>query len=288
MAAAQSATSEWYIRLLIYIGGVLSTVAGSWVSSKIHVYHDSRKTHLEDIKLNVLAPIRIELESFESFVFLRQPLFSVEHTTIKYHADAPLTESPIEGERVLTPAFPSGWLFRGTEPALRVDASKNHFPELATQLNKFIQDWTLYIAEVQIRLQRLADQILAVSGLPQFPNRQEAWPSPFVDYLELAVFLHMRCFGFPTSKLQVQRPSGASYSVLENDGKKMYAVGSEPQLTAFLDELNALFNSERAAVQQLLSQGPKIQQEFVHAKSLLDFAIASQRLRNRCDLVTFF
>src|ERR1035441_7589211 len=79
----QPASIEWVIRLLVYVVGVATTIVGSWVSSKIHAYHDSRKAHLEDIKSSVLVPIRKELERFEPFLFQRTPLFSVERGTTK-------------------------------------------------------------------------------------------------------------------------------------------------------------------------------------------------------------
>jgi hypothetical protein len=43
--------------ILAYVGGVASTIVGSWVSSKIHVYQDNKKAHLEDIKQKVLVPL---------------------------------------------------------------------------------------------------------------------------------------------------------------------------------------------------------------------------------------
>src|SRR5258708_11743681 len=49
--------TEWLIRVLAFVGGVASTVVGSWVSSKIRVFHDNRKAHLEDLKQRVLIPL---------------------------------------------------------------------------------------------------------------------------------------------------------------------------------------------------------------------------------------
>lgn len=50
-------SAESLIRFLAYLGGVASTLVGSWVSSKIHGYHENRKVHLEDIKQKVLSPL---------------------------------------------------------------------------------------------------------------------------------------------------------------------------------------------------------------------------------------
>jgi hypothetical protein len=288
-AALQSVSSEWLIRLLLYIGGIATTIVGSWVSSKIHVYHDSRKAHLEDIKSNVLLPIRKELEEFEPFVFNRQPLFSLAHTTTKYHENAPLTESSVEAERMLSAAFPTGWLFRGTEPALTQDVRTTHLPEVMEAVSKFVKNWALYTGECQFRLSRLAKEILERSGLPQFPNKDATgWPQPLVMHLDLAVLIHTRSFGFPTSALKLQHMSGSDLWTLQSDDGTGYAFGLEEQVKILLDNLNALLISENATGQELLNQNLNIQEEFVRVRGLLDSAIASHRLRKKCDLVSFF
>lgn len=114
------------------------------------------------------------------------------------------------------------------------------------ELNKFIQDWMLYTAECQVRLRGLAERILKISCLPQFPNPQ-GWNQPFVMHLDLAVLLHMRCFGFPTSSLTVLHSTPDSvYSSIESDSRTKYAVGPEEQLRTLLEDLNALPSSENA------------------------------------------
>ena len=272
--------------LLAWIGGAASTVAGSWFTNKIHLYYESRRAHLEDIKTNVLMPIRKELGEYEVFVFNRQPLFSVMHTTTGYRDDVPLTESPLQAERVLTPAFPTGWLFRGTEPALTEDVRTNHFPDAAAALNQFVMDWASYTGECQFRVRRLANEILERSGLPKFPNAEATeWPSPYVMHLDLALLVYMRCFRFATSTLTVQHVSGSNYSSISSDNSMVYAIGPEELLNKQLECLNALLSSERQTAERLLNQVIKLQEQFARVRRLLDLAIASHRLRKRCDLV---
>ena len=62
-ALLQSRMMRWPVAptaksLLIYVGGVVTTIFGSWVSGKLRVYDDSRKAHLDDIKQKVLIPLR--------------------------------------------------------------------------------------------------------------------------------------------------------------------------------------------------------------------------------------
>ena len=66
---------EWLIRLLAFIGGAGSTVVGSWLSSKIRVYHDNRKSHLEDLKQKVLTPFSDATgESFQRLLSHESPV----------------------------------------------------------------------------------------------------------------------------------------------------------------------------------------------------------------------
>jgi hypothetical protein len=58
---AVSPSVESLVRLLIYVGGAATTLVGSWASSKIHVYQESRKAHLEDIKQKVCSPSVMDL-----------------------------------------------------------------------------------------------------------------------------------------------------------------------------------------------------------------------------------
>jgi len=47
--------------LLAFVSGVATTVAGSWISTKIHVYHEDARVHLEELKQKVLVPISVVL-----------------------------------------------------------------------------------------------------------------------------------------------------------------------------------------------------------------------------------
>jgi hypothetical protein len=69
---------EWLVRLLVFIGGVASTVVGSWVSNKIRVCHDERKAHRDDLKKQVLVPLHEGLHRhFRPLVFNLKPVVFV-------------------------------------------------------------------------------------------------------------------------------------------------------------------------------------------------------------------
>jgi hypothetical protein len=292
-ATPQAASVEWAIRLLAYIGGVLSTIGGSWITSKIHTYHESKNAHLEDIKNNVLVPIRKELESFNPFVFHRMPMFCVTRGNTTYHDNAPVTELPTEEGFLLSAVFPTGWLFRGTEPALTEDVGRSHFPEVTEALNTFVQHWVLYSGECQSWVTRMATEILEGSCLPGFPNlspnpaAEPGFAPPYVMHYKLAIFVYERLFGLPTSALQVGR-LGETGSWAIDGASTTLAQGQKERLEELLEQLNDLLDSQRSVAERLLSQALELQQEFTQVSRLLHFAIASRRLRRRCDLVTFF
>ncbi len=82
--------------------------------------------------------------------------------------------------------------------------------------------------------------------------------------------------------------SGSDLWSIQSDDGTRYAFGLEEQVTTLLDNLNALMISENASCQELGNQAANLQEEFTRVRALLDFAIASHRLRKKCDLVGFF
>jgi hypothetical protein len=44
--------------LIGWISGIVATVIGSWLASKIRVYHDSKRSHHDELKSKVLTPLR--------------------------------------------------------------------------------------------------------------------------------------------------------------------------------------------------------------------------------------
>src|SRR5271163_3373566 len=53
----QPQNAERLVRLLVWIGGVVATAVGAWVTSKIRVYQDHQKEHHDDLKRRILTPL---------------------------------------------------------------------------------------------------------------------------------------------------------------------------------------------------------------------------------------
>src|SRR5713226_7058340 len=98
MGFVQPQTAERLVKLLVWIGGVSATALGAWVTSKVRVYHDERKAHLDDLKKRVLIPLRNGLEQhFRGLVFHLRPVVSVQMAaTTHFDEKAKATEEPTE------------------------------------------------------------------------------------------------------------------------------------------------------------------------------------------------
>src|ERR1700690_2374262 len=97
----------WFYALLGWVGGAASTVAGSWVSSKIQVYHAHRTVHLEALRDKVLIPLRAGLnEQLAQFLNQTLPVISVLPTTQHFKERATATEEPTYIARMIVADFP--------------------------------------------------------------------------------------------------------------------------------------------------------------------------------------
>src|SRR5579864_6467313 len=96
-------SAESLIRFLAYLGGAATTLVGSWVSSKIHVYQDNRKAHLEDIKQKVLIPLRDALANqYSTLANHQSPAVLEEWGNRRRREAASVTEHQSEDGPLLT------------------------------------------------------------------------------------------------------------------------------------------------------------------------------------------
>jgi hypothetical protein len=114
-------------KLLIWIGGIVTTIAGSWIASRIRVYEDSRNNHREELKQKVLEPLQEVLKN--QFV---DPSFSVEWDEQRYDPTVRAHEQPVTMGPVLFVSDPGLTASVLCEPALAEDARQNHHKELMT------------------------------------------------------------------------------------------------------------------------------------------------------------
>ena len=273
----------WSYALLGWMGGVASTVAGSWISSKIQVYHAHKIVHLEALRDKVLIPLRAGLkEHLVPFLNHNLPVVSVLPIDQQFKANATSTEEPTYSARLIVADFPFGRIFREIEQALLEDARDRHFVELITTLDAFCKDWTDYARDCQQWVSGMAAQIADASGLPVFLTQHGR---EYLMNCELANFVHLRLYHFPTSSLR--RETDRDHCILVG-GSQTLAVATESEVEGLISVVDSLLESEKGRAAAFENTRTALQARFDELSAKLDLAIASRRLHHRCDLVSFF
>jgi len=293
-ALLQSRMMRWPVAptaksLLIYVGGVVTTIFGSWVSGKLRVYDDSRKAHLDDIKQKVLIPLRDGLlEHYGPLVSHRSHVVIEKWGVRQRRENVSVTEYPNEDGPLLDKTVPD--ILASTDQALFVDAKQRHFRKLVEQTEQFLTAWEAYANECHAWVLRLSDEILSESKLPTHPVPHA---SPYVMHYRLGVFVYRRLFRSLDFVLHKREPSNwvkgtvsSTWSIDGFDGQP--AQGTEQQIDALLSSLDVLMKREKDAADRFLEKALVLEKHLASVTSELNYAIAARRLHKRCDLVSFF
>jgi len=271
--------------LLIWIGGVIATIIGSWIASKIRIYHDNRKVHLDELKEKVLAPVREGLlHNFGAAVSQQVPLLVAQWAHVAFDERAKVTEEPtVDGEVLLAP-FPTSKVFGPIPSALLQDAKKNHFSKLMARIDGFLSKWGAHVGLWHVWATRLSREILKQSGLNPYPTKGPTTQS-YVMHQRLALFVCNRLVGFGAYPLTIEPQSAVC--ILRGADVSL-AFGSREKIEALIALLDQLIETERPHAMELRSKATALQEEFNKICNELDYALASRRPWGRCDLVTFF
>ncbi|MGA8429503.1 MAG: hypothetical protein WB729_06755 [Candidatus Sulfotelmatobacter sp.] len=283
-------SAESLVRLLFAIGGVVagvaSTVAGSWISSKIHVYHENRKAHLEEIKEIVLNPISHALAGdFARLVEHKASAVLLVWGTRSRKQIASVTESQTDEGHSLAPALPD--ISATTNSVLYADAKKKHFPKLVDQVEHFIEAWRTHATDCHAWVVHLSEEILKNSQMEPFPTSK--YGNTYVDHRKLGLFIYRRLFRCTQHSLQkhFSNPLAREYWILEGfEGTS--AAGTEQQLTALISVLDDLVIKEKDNADRLQADARVLEQSLTSLRSELNYAVAHRHLKSRCDLVPFF
>lgn len=276
-------SAESLIRFLAYLGGVASTLVGSWVSSKIHVYQENKKAHLEDVKENVLIPLSRALAHEYAVLVNHKSSAILEGWGARSRKEiASVTEHQTEDGPLLAIALPD--MKAGLDPALYADARTNHFSKLLKQAEVFSEDWRTHASECHAWVVRLADEILAKSQMEPFPVPQ--FGTPNVNHYKLGLFVYRRLFRFSEHSLLIHSRNPPNQWVIEGF-LGASAEGTEKQLRALVSVLDDLVAKEKKTSEQLQAKAHLLEERLTSLCSELNYAIASRRLRKKCDLVPF-
>ncbi len=278
---------QWAVRLLIgagiFIAGRASKLGDLWISSRIQVYEEHKRVHLEALRDKVLKPMRTGLqEHLWPFLAHQRAIVTVVPDARTFNPNAKVTEDAESLASLLVAVFPFSRIDEGIEPALLRDAQTHHYRELMQGVDTFVKDCIDYAGKCRDWVTSIAVEIPGACGLPPFvPNKT----GPYVMNCLLAHFVYARVFQFPAGTLRKQEER--DHWILTN-GSYTAAVGGADQLDHLIEFLNRRVTLEKAQGAALLALEESLRTRFAKISGDLDFAIASRRLHKRCDLVSFF
>ena len=280
-------SAESLVRLLFAVGGVVtgvaSTVAGSWISSKIHVYHENKTAHLEDIKQKVLIPLGdVFTREYAVLVTHKSPAVLEVWGPRSRRENASVTEHQSEEGPLLRAALPD--MRAGLDPALYTDARRNHFSKLLGQAESFSETWCSHANECHAWVDHLSGEILAKSQMEPIPVKQ--YGISYVDHYKLGLFVYRRLFRGSEHSLLKHARNPPTWVLEGFEGTS--AEGTEQQLGALVSVLDDLVVKEGNTAGRLQANARVLEQRLSSLRAELNYAIASRRLRKKCDLVPFF
>jgi hypothetical protein len=273
-------------KALLWAGGVLTTIIGSWITSRIRLYQDHKNAHHQELKDRILAPMKSGLlEHFGPMAAGQSGVLGLEYGAQQINESAKITEDATRSGFFLVAPFPTSAIFGLLDSALLVDARRTHYRDVMELVDGFLSEWSAAAGECHAWCSKLAERILRESKMPAFLG-SGGHTGSYVMHLHLALVVYRRLSGFPVGAARVVN-QGPDWVMHIED--RAAAVGSEQQVDAVVEILDGLVESEAATARGL---GEKIaglnRKLMVEVVGALDYAAASRRLRRRCDLVPFF
>jgi len=269
---------------IYWFGGAATTVVGSWISSKIRVYHDAKGKHHQELKQKVLEPIRDSLERSYRALF-DDPTLGADATPDGYYYErtALATQDPVAIAVSLAFHDPARFTVP-VEGALLQDSKANHHHKLIHAWEQFTASVTGHINRREIWIREMATFILDESGglLPFAPNRS----GDYVMHLKLATFVHGRLFETERVSLS-STPNAPNGRITLMLGSICAVNGTMFQVERIINAVEALRRREESRALQFQSEVKHFQQVLSNLCDQFSLAIAANKLYRRCALVSF-
>lgn len=261
-----------------YSAGAGSTVVGSWVASKIRVYHDARNSHLDELKAGILQPLLQFLQSHDG-----EPQFSVDWGPQLYNPNARAQEQPTTAGPVLNVCDSAFNVYAPLNDALLEDSQRHHFIDLLSDCEDLRASWAAHASLRKEWIEDMGQRLLNASGLPAFTEGHRA---PHIMHLSIAHFIYSR----------LMEGSQITLGVAENHSPpslmvaKLQIVASAEtteKIREVLSLVNALLNSEKPRAIEFQTKAADLQSRRSSVARKFSLALASKKLPHRCPLVTF-
>lgn len=213
--------------------GVVTTVFGSWVASKFHVYHQALAEHHAELKSSILSPIRTALR--EEF---SDPAFLIEWKAHEYKPDARAEDDPtVSGLAVSGPAPILASQFG--DPALYQDAARHHYSDLIRQWEHFVARWNGHLRDRSAWIDQMAEAIICESNMPPMESGRGVLPS------HLALFICNRLRKRATAALAIETAYPQPDRGMLTDGSVGYASGTIKELEHLRGLVNRILVAEK-------------------------------------------
>ncbi len=262
--------------LLTYVAGVLSTIVGSWVANKIHVYDDERKSHRDELNVKILQPLHNVLQQSSAQTFF------TNYDARRYNPKASADEFPSEFSPKLDLHDPGLKVERSLDEVLFEDARLNHYQTLMLDWKEFRETWTAFISRQVKWIEKISQDILDQSGLPAHPTR--GFAGPYIMHLALAEFIYDRLNLNSTSSLEVKL-NGNDYVL--SDGFRSLAMDNEQKMNSLIKMINDLTDIHKSMSLEFLKEMAKLELERTTLSRQFSLALAVKKLKS-CSLVSFF
>ena len=275
------------VQLLVWTGGVATTIAGSWVANKIRLYHDDRKSHHQELRENVLLPLHDLLAKNQALFEHKAPVIVEKWARLRTRDARPDQDDVVYGP-VLQSENPWPDVIASMDRALFEDAASVHYKNVMTEIRGLAVSWRTYAESCLTWVSEIGVQVLDVSKMNPY---QPPYNAPYVNHLRLAVWIYRRLFHLPTDVLH-QSNQGQYWSIegapTVPSVSGVSTLANEEQNTMLIQAIEtiSLANSERATVLQRESKVIASRADALRSK--LEYEMAKKRLRNRCVLVKFF
>jgi len=285
--AAELSYAARSLQVLIWAGGAASTVAGSWIASKIRVYDDDKKSHHQDLKDRVLCPLRDLLAQNEALFSHRAPVL-LEKVDYSKIVDALPDQDDVRAGLVLHRNDPWPYVWSQMDRALFEDAKRTHYKNLLTEILALASSWESHTEHCEIWVAEISEDILANSQMnPYAPP----YAPPWINHLRIGLWIYRRLFHLPTEALR-QTNQGKYWSIegapTVPDQIGNATLANAEQNNVLLQKIAEITAANRVRAAELLFKSQAIADRVVVLRSKLEYEIAKKKLRSRCDLVKFF
>ncbi len=269
--------------LALYLAGVLSTIVGSWIASKIRMYHDSLKAHRDDLKQKILTPLRTGMHEFyKAPMSFSAPVVFTDWGTDHLLTDARASEQPKLGGPILRLADPRRRVEQELDEAFVEDATENHYADLMRLWGRLPDSWSRLTRCYETWVSEMSSRIVEKSGLAAHPAPDTR---AYFMHFCLAVFVYRRLFQIEPQALKLDSQA-ATYWL--SDGTANVAAGTKEQMEKLLTIVDGLILSEKGTASKLRQKTAALGSDLLSLSHKISLELASQRLPHRCPLVRFF